>query len=76
MKEELEKKVDNELTDEEMKNVSGGLGSESYVVETCPRCYANVSVLRTTQSKNGCFWKTINGQCEKCGYVIDVVIEW
>lgn len=75
MKEELEKKINNELTDDEMNNVSGGVGSES-AVETCPRCSANVSVLRKTQSKNGCFWKTINGKCEKCGYVIDVIIEW
>ncbi len=70
MDEELKKKDNNELTDDEMKNVSGGWDRD-FDVETCPKCSANVVLWRKTICKNGSFWETKSGKCEQCGYVIE-----
>ena len=57
MAEELKKK-ENELSDVELEDVSGGRGP-SFDVETCPNCSAKIVVFRSTR----------RGVCN-CGYVI------
>ncbi len=70
MDEDLKNKANNELSDDDMKNVTGGWGDD-FEIATCPRCSANVWVWITTVRSNGSFWNAKRGTCDKCGYVIE-----
>ncbi len=70
MDEELKKKENTELNDNEMEDVSGGRGRD-FDIEACPNCSTPVTVWRKIVGSNGSYWGTRKGTCENCGYVIE-----